>query len=82
MNEYLGFLAGTLTSLSQLPQVIKVVKTNNTKSISLWTYILLTTGMSVWLLYGIIIKDYPIIISNVVTISFTLTIIRYKIKFG
>jgi MtN3 and saliva related transmembrane protein len=82
MVEYLGFLAGTLTSLSQLPQVIKVVKTNNTKSISLWTYILLTTGMSVWLLYGIIIKDYPIIISNVVTISFTLTIIRYKVKFG
>ncbi len=80
--KYLGFLAGTITSVSQLPQVVKVIKTHDTKSISLWTYILLTTGMSIWLFYGILIKDYPIIISNIVTISLTLTIIGYKLKHG
>ena len=80
--KYLGFIAGTITSVSKLPQVVKVIKTHDTKSISLWTYILLTTGMSIWLLYGLLINDYPIIISNLVTISFTVTIVGYKIKYG
>jgi MtN3 and saliva related transmembrane protein len=80
--EFIGYFAGFLTSVSQLPQVIRVIKTRETKSISLWTYLILFTGIVLWLIYGILTEDLPLIIANSITVISTLTIIRYKIKFG
>jgi MtN3 and saliva related transmembrane protein len=48
--EELGLLAALLTSISQLPQVIKTIKTKDTHSISLWTYLMLWTGIILWLI--------------------------------
>jgi len=75
----LGFVAGSLTAISQLPQVIKVVKSKNTQSISLWTYIILSIGISLWLVYGIMSNDLPLILANSITIVFTIIIMIYKI---
>jgi len=80
--DIIGYIAGFLTSISQLPQVIRVVKTKETKSISLLTYIILFLGIVLWLIYGILTRDFPLIIANSITVISTLTIIRYKIKFG
>jgi len=80
--DLIGYIAGFLTSVSQLPQVIRVIKTKETKSISLWTYIILFLGIVLWLIYGILTQDFPLIIANSITVISTLTIIRYKIKFG
>jgi len=80
--DLIGYIAGFLTSISQLPQVIRVIKTKETKSISLLTYIILFLGIVLWLIYGILTKDLPLIIANSITVISTLTIIRYKIKFG
>jgi MtN3 and saliva related transmembrane protein len=82
MIESLGFLAGILTSISQLPQVIKVVKTRDTRSISIWTYIILFFGIMLWLIYGIAQNDYPLIFANSVTLILTSLIIYYKTRFG
>jgi MtN3 and saliva related transmembrane protein len=72
LYEILGFLAAILTTISFLPQVIKIYKSKETKSISLTMYVVLSLGILMWLIYGIHLKSMPMIIAN--TISFILTV--------
>ncbi|MBW6442407.1 SemiSWEET transporter [Patescibacteria group bacterium] len=78
----LGLVAVIFTNASFLPQAIKTIKTKHTKDLSLGMYLMLATGLFLWLLYGILIKDFPLILSNGISLTFTLTIlfliIRYK----
>ena len=67
----IGFLAAILTTISYFPQVIKTIRLKETRDLSLWMYIALTIGQFLWLLYGVFIKDPPLIAAN--TISFILT---------
>jgi MtN3 and saliva related transmembrane protein len=76
----IGNIAAVLTSISFLPQVIKIIKTKDTKSISLPMYILFVLGITLWLIYGILKNDFPIIMANIVTIIFASIILFYKIK--
>ena len=77
----LGLIAATCTSISFLPQAIKTIKTKHIKDLSLGMYIVLTTGIFLWLVYGILIKDLPVIIANVITLIFTATILFLIIKY-
>lgn len=77
----LGLIAATCTTISFLPQAIKVIKTKHTKDLSLGMYIILTSGILLWLIYGILIGDLPIILSNCVTLIFTTSILYLKIKY-
>ena len=79
--EELGLLAALLTSISQLPQVIKTIKTKDTHSISLWTYLMLWTGIILWLIYGIHEKNIPLIFANIISVILTGIIIILKIKY-
>lgn len=79
-TETIGLIAATLTTLSFLPQVIQAWKTRSVDDISLTMYIMFTTGLAMWLIYGIMIKNFPIIISNVVTLTFAASILFLKIK--
>jgi len=81
MITILGFLAAFFTTVCQIPQAIKVIKTKNTKSISLYTYIFLTLGIGLWAVYGIFLKDLPIAISNSLLFGITSMILFYKIKY-
>jgi MtN3 and saliva related transmembrane protein len=83
MNEYtiIGFIAASLTTASFLPQAIKVIKTRNTKDISLLMYLMFNTGVLLWLAYGILIKDFPLIIANFIALAFTGTILIMKIRY-
>lgn len=76
----LGLTSATFTTISFLPQAIKTIKTKQTKDLSLGTYIILNIGESLWIVYGFMIQDLPVILANVVTLSFTLTILVLKIK--
>jgi MtN3 and saliva related transmembrane protein len=79
--DYLGFLAGFLTAIAQLPQVVKVVRSRDTHSISLWTYLILSFGILLWLIYGFLIGDYPLIVANSTTLLFTAIIVNYKLRY-
>ena len=81
MITLLGLVAATLTTASFLPQAIKTIKTRHTKDLSLGMYVLLTTGASLWLIYGILIKDLPIILANGITLIFIITILILIIKY-
>ena len=75
----LGLTAATLTTISFIPQVLKSLKTKKTRDISLTMYIILTIGIILWFIYGIIIKSAPIIIANSITFLLTMVILVSKI---
>ncbi len=61
---YLGLLAGAVTSTAVVPQVMKSYRTKHVRDISIWQPVLLDIGMGLWLAYGIIIGDIPLIVAN------------------
>jgi MtN3 and saliva related transmembrane protein len=78
-TNYIGFLAATLTTVSFIPQALKIFRTRQTKDISLWMYISFVIGVSLWLVYGIIGHDWPIILANIVTLTLVIPILIFKI---
>ena len=79
--KYIGFFAGFCTTVAFIPQALKVWRTKSTKDISLLMFIIFTTGVLSWLIYGITISDAPIIIANAITLILSIFILFYKIKF-
>lgn len=80
LESIIGYTAASLTTLSFLPQAIRVIMTKKTEDISRNMYILLNTGVCLWLTYGILKNDFPIILSNIVTLFFSMTILIFKLK--
>lgn len=82
MTEYLGFLAGFITTVSFLPQVVRVYKTKSGRDISLWAMALLSFGVFLWLVYGILIMSLPIIVANGVTLILVSAILILKLVYA
>ncbi|MBT3305777.1 MAG: SemiSWEET transporter [Alphaproteobacteria bacterium] len=77
----IGFVAVTLTTMAFLPQVIQVWRTRSTKDISLVTFVTLCAGIILWITYGVLIDDAPLIIGNAITLVLAGTILGFKIKY-
>ncbi|MNK49261.1 MtN3/saliva family protein [compost metagenome] len=71
--EIIGLFAGTCVTFATIPQILKVWRTKKVKEISLKMFGILTFGIAVWIVYGILKKDFPIILTN--SISFILNLI-------
>lgn len=80
MFEFVGYIAAFCTSMSFLPQAIKVIRTQDTESLSLLMYSVFTFGVFMWLLYGLILMDWPMILANILTFTLAATILVIKIK--
>lgn len=78
MTELVGFLAAFCTTISFIPQAVKVIRTRDTQSISLWMYIIFTFGVLCWLIYGILLGNRPMMIANSVTLILSGTILVMK----
>ena len=79
--SYIGFFAAFCTTIAFLPQAIKVYQTKSTKDISLLMFLIFTIGVFSWLIYGLIINDYPVILANAITLILSLFILLCKIKY-
>jgi MtN3 and saliva related transmembrane protein len=77
--DIIGYLAGALTTISFLPQVIQVWKTRSTKDLSIVMFLLFSLGLVLWLIYGISAQQLPIILANGFTLLMALIIIIFKI---
>ena len=77
----LGLIAGTLTTLAFVPQVVKTWRTRSTHDISLGMFALFSTGLVLWLAYGVLIGSWPIVLTNVVTLALALTILFFKLRY-
>ena len=84
MNQIflVGILAATLTTLSFLPQVIKTFKTRHTKDLSLGMLVIFALGLVLWTVYGVMLKELPIILANTVTLMLVSYILAIKLKNG
>ncbi len=80
LESIIGYVAAFLTTISFLPQVIRVVITKKTEDISRNMYLLLNAGVCFWLAYGFLRLDTPIIIANTITLIFSLTILIFKLR--
>ena len=77
----IGLTAAICTTISFLPQAIKVIKTKRTRDISLGMYIIFSLGTFLWLTYGVLIKDIPLISANSITFTLSLIILTMKLKY-
>ncbi|OGC12368.1 hypothetical protein A3K48_07950 [candidate division WOR-1 bacterium RIFOXYA12_FULL_52_29] len=81
-NLLLGIIAGSLTTISFLPQVIKTYSTRQTKDISLLMYLLFSFGLILWTIYGFRVSSVPVIAANAITLLLAFFIIGMKIRHG
>ena len=79
--KILGLIAGTLTTISFLPQVIKTWKTGSAKDLSLVMFSVYCIGTFLWLMYGILRHDIVIILANGVTLGLALILLYFKLTF-
>jgi MtN3 and saliva related transmembrane protein len=78
----LGFVAAFLTTAAFLPQVIHTIRTRSTHDISLRMYVMYSTGLFLWTVYGWMIHDMPLLISNAFTFLLAATILSLKLRHG
>lgn len=80
--QLIGILAGVLTSISAIPQVVKIIKDKKVEDISIGMFLTLVCGIGVWVYYGILRNDWPVIITNAISLLINLTILflykKYK----
>jgi len=79
--ELLGMTAGTISSITFLPQVIKTWKSKSAKDISLWMLLFVTSSVILWLIYGIFLKSIPIIYTNSAVLLMSLILLYFKWAF-
>jgi MtN3 and saliva related transmembrane protein len=65
--DALGYVAAVLTTSSFFPQALKTLRTRDTSGISLGMYLMFTSGVVVWALFGLITGDGPVLVSNLIT---------------
>lgn len=68
LEEIIGILAGLFTTIAVLPQIFKAVKTRNVEDVSPYMFVILCIGVGLWLVYGILKTDWPIIVTNGVSL--------------
>jgi MtN3 and saliva related transmembrane protein len=81
-GEWIGAAAATLTTLSFVPQAIKTLRTRDTRGISAWMYATFTAGVALWLVYGLYLHSWPMIVSNIITVILSASILVMKLRYG
>jgi MtN3 and saliva related transmembrane protein len=78
--QLLGLAAGSLTTAAFLPQVLKTWKTRSAKDLSLGMFSLFCLGVALWLIYGWIVQDVPVIAANLITLLLASTLLYFKLR--
>ena len=79
--DILGYSAGAITSLTFLPQVIKTWKVKSAKDISLLMFLIAAINEVMWIIYGVLLDNWVIILTNIIVLSMALTMIYFKLRF-
>lgn len=81
LTDIFGFLAATLTTASFIPQALHTFRTKDVRGISLGMYSAFTAGVALWLVYGWMLGELPIVIANAITLSLALAILVMKLRY-
>jgi MtN3 and saliva related transmembrane protein len=82
MQELIGYCAAFLTTLSFVPQAWLTYRTRDVRGISLGMYSAFTLGVALWLLYGVLMGAWPIVLANAVTLALASVILGMKLRYG
>ena len=80
-QDLIGAAAATLTTLSFVPQALKTFRSRDVSGISLGMYSLFATGVALWLVYGLLLGDAPIVLANAITLALALVVLWMKIRY-
>lgn len=80
--EWIGFLAAFLTTAAYFPQMLKVLREKETRSLSLCMYLFITTGIGLWFVYGVMLGSPSLMLANGLTFLMAGTILFMKIRHG
>jgi len=81
LNDLIGYIAASLTTLSFLPQALHTFRTRDVSGISLGMYGMFTVGVALWLVYGLLLSAWPIVVANAVTLALALAILVMKLRY-
>jgi MtN3 and saliva related transmembrane protein len=81
LAEIIGYFAAVLTTASFVPQAWHTFKTRDVRGISLGMYSAFTVGVAGWLLYGLLLGAWPIVIANAITLALAATILGMKLRY-
>lgn len=81
-SDLLGYLAGTLTTAALIPQVWRTFRTKDVSGISLRMYVVFTSGIAVWLAYGVLLGETPMMLANSVSLVLACAVLAMKLKYG
>ncbi len=82
MEQYVGFLAAILGTICWVPQAWKAWATRDTSGLSLPSNLMFLLTVSLWLTYGLMVGDLPLILANACAVIAVMTIVTAKLKFG
>ena len=82
MASLIGFAAGFLTTVAFVPQVVKIWRSKSAEDVSLVTFLAFTLGVALWIVFGVVQKEPPIIVWNGVTLVLAGAILAMKLRFG
>jgi MtN3 and saliva related transmembrane protein len=80
-TDLIGAIAGTLTTISFVPQVMRVFKTRQTRDISMTMMLLFSLGVAMWVAFGYMVDSMPVVWTNAMTLVLALTIVAAKVRF-
>ncbi len=81
LTDLIGTLAAVLTTISFLPQALHTFRTKDVRGISLGMYSAFTLGVALWLVYGLLLGAWPVVIANVITLALASTILVMKLRY-
>ncbi len=82
IHTWLGYAAGTLTTIAFLPQVLHVWQTKRAEDLHIGTLVSFTVGVILWLTYGLLTHQRPVILANAVTLALQAAIIFLKLRYA
>ncbi len=82
LNDLIGYCAAALTTCSFVPQAWLTFRTRDVSGISLGMYGAFTLGVALWLLYGLLLAAWPIVVANAITLALACAILGMKVRYG
>lgn len=80
-SDFIGYLAACLTTLSFVPQAWLTFRTRDVSGISLGMYSVFTVGVALWLVYGVLLQAWPVVVANTVTLALACAILGMKLRY-
>ena len=82
LHDIVGTVAACLTTVSFVPQAWLSFKTRDVSGVSLGMYSVFTVGVAMWLVYGLLLSAWPIVVANTITLGLALAILGMKLRYG